>query len=138
MAKQEGEPQDEYYRRRLSRELLWKKKIKLEKQLAWPQHMCSLLKVRCYNHGQHGSSMTQMKGNIVQHIIDGLYEPNEAIVVGLTGFAREMVFAEDETLLYHLRKHGCGELDPLTPLKYHEYLRDKQCKTLHSSHVRPI
>ena len=108
MAKQEGEPQDEYYRRRLSRELLWKKKIKLEKQHAWPQHMCSLLKVRCYNHGQHGSSMTQMKGNIVQHIIDGLYEPNEAIVVGLTGFAREMVFAEDETLLYHLRKHGAA------------------------------
>ena len=103
MAKQIDEPLEEFYRRKLSRELLFKKKIKLEKQLAWPQHFCEALKVRCYNHGSHGSSMTEIKGTLLQHIVEELHNPKqEAIFVGITGFAREMVFASDE----HIYKTG--------------------------------
>jgi|TARA_R110000744_G_scaffold216618_1_gene335409 hypothetical protein len=97
MALQPGEKQADYYRRRLQRELQWIKKIKLEKQQAWPAHMCEVLKVMCFNHASHGSSMTQMKANIVQHIMEDKYDKEtEAIVVGLTAIDREMVWASEE------------------------------------------
>ena len=107
MAQQKGERVEEYYRRKLARELLFKKKLKLEKQLSWCQHTTNHLKLRCYNHGIHGCSTTQVKGLIVQHMVQGLYEKQkEAIVVGMTGFAREMVFAEDESMLLNVGTIG--------------------------------
>ncbi len=107
MMKQPDEPVEDYYRRKLGRELLFKKKQKLEKQLSWCQHTANHLKVRPYNHGIHGCSMTQIKGLIMQHIIEGLYEKEkEAIVIGLTGFAREMIFAEDEMLVFNFGSIG--------------------------------
>ena len=60
--------------------------------------MCNTLKVRSYNHGVHGASMTFMKAKILSHIMGEEYEidkDKEAIVIGLTGFAREMIFAEN-------------------------------------------
>ncbi len=93
MAKQDRESTEDYYRRKLARELLFKKKQKLEKQLAWPQHFCSELKVRCYNHGSHGASMTEIKGWLLQDIVEKKIDKvKEAVFVGLTGFAREMIF----------------------------------------------
>ena len=57
MARQKNESVEQYYKRKLSRELLFKKKIKLESQLAWPQYMCNTLKVRCFNHATHGACL---------------------------------------------------------------------------------
>ncbi len=99
MKRQKGETVEGYYKRKLSRELLFKKKMKLENQLSWAQHMCNLLRVRSYNHGAHGASMTYMKAKILSHIMGEEYEIDknkEAIVIGLTGFAREMIFTEYE------------------------------------------
>tara|TARA_Y100000361_G_C11133440_1_gene330431 strand:+ start:150 stop:1022 length:873 start_codon:yes stop_codon:yes gene_type:complete len=109
MQKQKGETVESYYKRKLSRELLFKKKMKLENQLSWPQHMCNTLKVRSYNHGVHGASMTFMKAKILSHIMGEEYEidkDKEAIVIGLTGFAREMIFAENENFYFELGRYG--------------------------------
>ena len=109
MKKQKGETVESYYKRKLSRELLFKKKMKLENQLSWPQHMCNVLKVRTYNHGSHGASMTYIKAKLLSHIMGEEYEIDrnkEAIVVGLTGFAREMIFAEQENFYFELGRYG--------------------------------
>ena len=95
MARQKNESVEQYYKRKLSRELLFKKKIKLESQLAWPQYMCNTLKVRCFNHATHGASMTEIKGRLFNDVIEGNISSSEAVDVGLTGFAREMIFSEN-------------------------------------------
>ena len=109
MARRKNETVESYYKRKLQRELLFKKKMKLENQLAWPQSMCNVLKVRAYNHASHGASMTYMKAKLLSHILGEEYEidnKQEAVVVGLTGFAREMIFAEHENFYNSLGRYG--------------------------------
>ena len=75
------------------RQLLILKHWKLEKQLAWPQHLCESLGItEIYNNADRGNSVARMSSQFFNDVVTGKISPNDMCIVGTTGYFREMTF----------------------------------------------
>lgn len=75
------------------RQSIIKKHWKLEKQLAWPQHMCESLGItEIYNNADRGNSVSRMSAQFFNDICTGKIKSNDMCIVGTTGYFREMSF----------------------------------------------
>jgi hypothetical protein len=66
---------------------------KLEKQLAWPQHMGVGLGIsEIYNNADRGNSVSKMSAQFFNDVVTGKIRPKDMCIVGTTGYFREMTF----------------------------------------------
>lgn len=89
----EFDPVIEYCDTPESRVIQLEKKSRLEKQMAWPAHMCSDLQItNCYNKSEPGNSMDNMKSQFYNDIIHNRIKESELCIFGTTGYFREILF----------------------------------------------
>jgi len=90
------------------RELLSQKHEKIEKQLAYPQHLCNKLGItNVYNRGQRGNSIDNMRSQFFNDVIHEKISDTHLCMFGTTGFFREVGFHS----LEHWAEIGRSNID---------------------------